>query len=90
MPGKNNKPKTPAGKSGLNTETANEGQPQDQNMNPGESSEAAAGLPRQESSSEEKGNASELSSIDSNAWKFSEEKSDAALKAYDELYGDLA
>ena len=41
MSGKSNRKKPPAGKSGLNTEKTNEGQPQDQDMNPGGSSVTA-------------------------------------------------
>jgi hypothetical protein len=78
MSGKSNRNRPPAGKSGLSTETTNEGQPHDQNMNPGGSSVAAVVLPHQETASEEKGD----------AWRTSEDESDAALRAYTELYGD--
>ena len=90
MPGKHNEPEAPAGKSGLDSENTSEGQAQDQNMNPGESSVAAPKLPHQESSSEEHGNASELSNAEGLAWKFTDgEDPDAVIKAlYRDLYGD--
>ena len=88
MPGEQDKPETPAGKSGLDSEKTSEGQTQDQNMNPGGSSVTAAKLPHQEPPSEEKGNASELSNAKGPAWKFTDsEDPDAALKAFNELYG---
>ena len=74
MPGEHNEPEAPAGESGLDSEKTSEGQAQDQNMNPGESSVAAPKLPHQESSSEEHSKALE--------------SSDAAIKAFNDLYGD--
>ncbi len=71
MPGKNNKPKSSAGESGLSTETASGGQAPDRSMNPEENSVAAELLPRQETPAEMK----------------QVEMQDAALKAFDDLFG---
>ncbi len=68
MPGKNNKPKSSAGESGLSKETTSGGQTPDHRMNPDESSVAAGELLRKETPLE-KGN-------------------EAAMKAFDELYGE--
>ena len=53
MPGKNNKPKSSAGESGLSTETTSGGQAPDHSMNPDESSVAAVVLPRKELTTDE-------------------------------------
>ena len=78
MPGEHNEPEAPAGKSGLDSENTSEGQTQDQNRDPSEwvfeSSVPASMLPRQESSSEVRSDALEAS--------------DAALKAFNDLFGD--
>ncbi len=66
MPGKNNKPKSSAGESGLSTDTTSGGQTPYHSMNPEESSVAAKRLLRQETPTE---------------------MQDAALKAFDDLYG---
>ncbi len=70
MPGKKNKIKTPARNSGLTPETTSQEQTPDHTMSPNTSSVTAGELPRQETQANE--------SVAN--------ESDAALKAFDDLY----